>query len=94
MADEIMHTAGSARSLDLNQMHAGGIIYQFSEAPVVLTKINNRRVRSPIVCRLRDQNSHRAAIMPGYDVALGDPITRKNALKFMASKPSINGRSN
>jgi hypothetical protein len=52
MADEIMHTAGSARSLDLNQMHAGGIIYPFSEAPVVLTKINNRRVRSPIVCAI------------------------------------------
>ena len=41
MADRRIHTAARARSLDLNQMHAEGIIYQFAEVTVVLMKINN-----------------------------------------------------
>jgi hypothetical protein len=39
-----MHRAGSPRALDLNQMHAGEIPYQFGEALVVSTKINNGRL--------------------------------------------------
>jgi len=46
MADRIMDTAASARSLDLNQLSAEAIIYQFAD---VLVVINHRRVRSPVV---------------------------------------------
>jgi hypothetical protein len=43
--------AGARRALDLNQMHDGGgaTIYEFDAPLVVLMKINNGRVRAPIV---------------------------------------------
>jgi hypothetical protein len=56
------------------------IIYQLAKALGILTKTNSGPVRSSIVGSLRDQNSHRAATVPGYDVALVGPVTRRNGL--------------
>lgn len=60
-----MHTAASARFLDLNQMHAEGITYPFAEVLVVLMETKNRRMRSSVAYALAYQNSHRAAIVSG-----------------------------
>ena len=38
--------------------------------------MKSRPVRSPIVRGMHLKNSHRAATVPGYDIALGSAVTR------------------
>lgn len=89
-------TAASARSLDLNQMHAEGIIYQFAEVLAVLMKSNHSAYDhlSPVACALvrpkQSSRGHRAGVM-----MLRRPArSHVRALRFPTHRPVRAGQFN